>query len=97
MSTDAKSTYYDWGGVESLEVCQRKLNIIEYIGACKFMILKYTMRMARKGDPVRDAEKVTVYSTLLEEAQRRFYSDEFDGDTEVPAYVVLKGGKGVRD
>ena len=69
MSTDPKSTYYDWGGIEALEVCKRKLTITEYIGALKFNILRYTMRMEHKGSAARDAEKVAVYSKELEKAQ----------------------------
>jgi hypothetical protein len=69
MALDPKSSYYDAGGIETIEVIKAKLTPNEYQGYLKGNLLKYLCRMSFKHDnPSRDAEKCTVYSTLLKES-----------------------------
>jgi len=68
MSRDEKSTYYDVGGIETLDIIRAKLTPEEYRGYLKGNLLKYLCRMAWKHDtPDRDIEKVDNYATFLKE------------------------------
>lgn len=70
MSKDPKSTYYDAGGIETLDIIKAKLTPEEYQGYLKGNAIKYASRMAFKGTPERDAEKAAYYSHFLNEAMR---------------------------
>ena len=65
MSRDEKSTYYDAGGIETIEVMKAKLTPEQYKGYLLGNVIKYGCRMNHKGDIVRDAEKMAVYSNEL--------------------------------
>ena len=70
MSIDDKSSYYDAGGIEVIEVAKAKLSKEQLKGAYLFCIIKYSLRFNFKGQPNRDAEKVQVYTNLLNELLR---------------------------
>jgi hypothetical protein len=51
------------GDLEAIDIIQTVLSKEELIGACKFNMLKYTLR--DKGDDKADAIKVADYKSLL--------------------------------
>ncbi len=65
MSKDSKSTYYDAGGIETLDVIRAKLTRDEYRGYLMGCALKYLCRAAYKGDRTRDVEKAANYTRWL--------------------------------
>ena len=67
MSRDKKSSYYDAGGVETLDVIKAKLTPEQFRGYLLGNALKYSCRMMHKtpDDPGRDAEKAANYSAWL--------------------------------
>jgi len=65
MSRDPKSSYYDAGGIETLDIIKAKLTPEQYQGYLLGNIIKYSCRMNFKSCSVRDAEKVAVYAKLL--------------------------------
>lgn len=69
MSRDEKSSYYDAGGIETLEIIKAKLTPEQYRGYLLGNALKYSCRMMHKSPeaPHRDAEKAANYSRWLSE------------------------------
>lgn len=69
MSKDVKSSYYDAGGIETLDVIKAKLTPEQYQGYLQGNAIKYQCRMMHKtpDNPVRDAEKAANYSKWLAE------------------------------
>ena len=65
MSKDKKSTYYDAGGIETLDIIKAKLTPEQYKGYLLGNILKYSCRINHKGQAERDAEKIENYSRWL--------------------------------
>ena len=70
MSRDDKSTYYDAGGIETLDVIKAKLTPEQYQGYLLGNAIKYQCRMMHKTplSPIRDAEKAANYSRWLVDA-----------------------------
>lgn len=62
MSKDPKSTYYDAGGIETLDIIRAKLTPEQYKGFLLGNAIKYSCRGNFKGDPKRDAEKSAFYA-----------------------------------
>ena len=67
MSKDDKSSYYDAGGIEVLDVIKAKLTPEQYQGYLLGNSIKYQLRMMHKGAAIRDAEKAANYSRWLSE------------------------------
>lgn len=67
MSKDEKSTHYDVGGIEVLDVIQAKLSPEQYAGYLLGNAIKYTLRANHKGDMGRDIEKSANYTKWLYE------------------------------
>lgn len=65
MSRDNKSTYYDEGGIETLDVIKAKLTPEQYEGYLLGNAIKYACRLNFKGVKERDLEKLKNYSTWL--------------------------------
>lgn len=65
MSKDPKSTYYDAGGIETLDVIKAKLTPDQYRGYLLGNVIKYSCRLNFKGSDERDAEKCSVYASEL--------------------------------
>ena len=65
MSKDSKSTYYDAGGIETLDIIRAKLTPEQYQGYLLGNIIKYGCRANWKGNAQRDVEKVEIYARLL--------------------------------
>ena len=65
MAIDKKSTYYDAGGIEVLDVIRAKLTGDQFMGYLLGNLIKYTLRLNYKGDACRDSEKITNYSKQL--------------------------------
>ena len=59
---DAKSRYYDIGGIEVIEIIRAKLTPEQYRGYLLGNVLKYACRMEHKGSAERDAEKMRMYA-----------------------------------
>ena len=69
MSKDPKSSYYDAGGIETIEVIKAKLTPEQYKGFCHGNALKYLCRAEYKEDPSRDFEKAQMYISLWGKAK----------------------------
>lgn len=70
MSKDPKSTYYDAGGIETLDVIKAKLTDEQYKGYLLGNAIKYNCRMMHKHEGPerqRDAEKAYYYTKELME------------------------------
>ena len=65
MSIDPKSTYYDYGGIQVMDVIKAKCVWLGFQGYLHGNSIKYVLRMPFKGDPVRDIEKAIVYLNML--------------------------------
>ena len=65
MSIDPKSTYYDQGGIETLEIIKAKLTPEQYVGYLLGNIIKYSCRLNWKNQLERDVEKIGIYSEKL--------------------------------
>lgn len=70
MSNDPKSTYYDAGGIQLVDIIKAKLTHEQYIGWLLGNVLKYAGRRNFKhDDPKRDDEKAMHYMRMLQEAE----------------------------
>jgi len=69
MARDTKSSYYDAGGIETLDIIKAKLTPEQYKGYLLGNTIKYSCRMMHKTprNPSRDAEKAANYSKWLAE------------------------------
>jgi len=67
MAHDIKSTYYDAGGIETIEVIRAKLTPQQLEGYYLGNVIKYSSRLNFKGRAQRDAEKLARYSRWLDE------------------------------
>ena len=68
MTRDPESTYYDVGGIETLDIIKAKLSPEQYEGYLLGNALKYLCRAGWKGSPGRDAEKAANYTRWYNEA-----------------------------
>ena len=75
MSKDSKSSYYDQGGHEVLDIIKAKLTPEQYRGYLLGNILKYACRLNWKSSDYkgqkRDAEKCSIYSKWLMESFKK--------------------------
>lgn len=73
MSTDSKSTYYDAGGIETIDIIKAKLTDEQFEGFCLGNAIKYNCRYNFKHDDIekkmRDIEKATQYLQFLKERE----------------------------
>ena len=67
MSKDAQSTYYDVGGIETIDIIRAKLTPEQYKGYLLGNVIKYSTRMMHKGSEFRDAQKAAKHAYWLEE------------------------------
>jgi len=65
VSLDEKSTYYDAGGIETMNIIEAKLTPEQFKGYLLGNIIKYSCRANFKGQGKRDMEKVGIYSGIL--------------------------------
>lgn len=65
MPIDEKSTYYDAGGIEVMTIIKAKLTPEQFKGFLLGNIMKYSLRLNHKGQPLRDCEKIWNYSVQL--------------------------------
>ena len=70
MAIDEKSSYYDVGNIETIEIIKAKLTIEQYIGYLLGNIIKYSSRANWKNDRQRDAEKIKNYSNMLSDLMK---------------------------
>lgn len=72
MSRDKKSTYYDEGGIETIDVIKAKTSglVCGYTAYCLGNIIKYACRAPFKGTFDRDIEKIIVYAKMIQESER---------------------------
>ena len=62
-----KSTYYEiFKGLESIDVIEKILTKEELIGAMKYNILKYQLRLGKKDGTKKEIEKIKDYKSALE-------------------------------
>lgn len=84
MSKDAKSKYYDAGGIETLDIIKAKLTPEQYEGFLLGNAIKYLCRLNFKSidlsDKTRDAAKAANYIAWLrdfkENSLRELYAME---------------------
>jgi len=67
MSVDPKSTYYDAGGIETIEIIKAKSLPNQFMGYLICNIIKYACRLNFKGQMLRDIEKIITYATMLKD------------------------------
>ncbi|WP_082081274.1 DUF3310 domain-containing protein [Methylocucumis oryzae] len=96
MSLDPKSTYYDAGGIETIDIIKAKLTPEQFKGYLLGNSLKYSCRMMHKtpDNPVRDAEKAAMYASILKEefkdAEHKLnWSDAFNAVSSKMAEALL--------
>jgi len=70
MSKDEKSSYYDAGGIETIEIIRAKLTPEQFKGYLLGNTIKYLSRYNFKGMPERDMEKAHNYTDWLMEAEK---------------------------
>jgi hypothetical protein len=101
-TADPKSSYYDAGGIETIEIMKAKLTPDQYKGFLLGNIIKYSTRANFKESFFRDVEKVGVYTKLLSECQNEteqgidICSPIDDTPIKVGDYVTVVKGKYVR-
>jgi len=71
MAIDEKSTYYDQGGIEVLNIIEAKLTPEQFKGYLLGNLIKYSCRANWKGQFERDIEKINHYSRRLNETSGR--------------------------
>jgi hypothetical protein len=65
-----KSTYYEvYNGLESIDVIELILTKEELIGALKYNILKYQLRLGKKDNIQKEIEKIEDYKQALKKLQ----------------------------
>tara|TARA_R110000796_G_scaffold101494_1_gene210180 strand:- start:395 stop:829 length:435 start_codon:yes stop_codon:yes gene_type:complete len=65
-----KSTYYEvYNGLESIDVIELILTKEELIGALKYNILKYQLRLGKKDNVQKEIEKIEDYKQALKKLQ----------------------------
>ena len=66
MSVDDKSSYYDVGGIEVIDIIKAKLSTEGFTGYLQGNIIKYACRAGHKPNCFkRDIEKIITYSKML--------------------------------
>lgn len=65
MSVDNKSTYYDIGGIEVIDIIRAKLTAEQFKGFLLGNQIKYLCRANYKEQFNRDIEKANIYNQLL--------------------------------
>lgn len=88
MSIDKKSSYYDVGGIETIDIMKAKLTPEQYVGYLLGNIIKYSSRANHKGSFHRDMEKVAVYSKELSDYGK--CSSETEDNVADPYAIVKK-------
>ena len=88
MSTDPKSSYYDVGGLETIDIIKAKIEGLTdpFDAYCLGNILKYACRAPYKGTMDRDIEKIRIYSKMMIS-----YSDESKEKTKKHWNKMLTG------
>lgn len=60
------SKHYElWKDLEVIELIEKVLTKEELIGACKFNILKYRLRIGNKDDELKELQKIKDYENYL--------------------------------
>lgn len=59
------NSYYDAGGISTIEVIRAKLTPEQYKGYCLGNVIKYALRMEHKGSPESDSKKLWDYAGWL--------------------------------
>lgn len=73
MAKDGKATYYDAGGIETIDIIKAKLTEEQFKGWLLGNCIKYSCRANFKGSFKRDIEKIAFYSkklALIEESTK---------------------------
>jgi hypothetical protein len=61
-----ESNHYElWEDVEAIDIIEKNLTKEELIGACKFNILKYQLRIGNKDDVLKEVSKIKTYQDYL--------------------------------
>jgi hypothetical protein len=87
MSKDPKSSYYDVGGIETIDIIKAKLTPEQYEGYLIGNLIKYVCRLNWKGDASRDSEKCYWNAKWMSELPS-MVGPETDG---VPEFLKVNG------
>lgn len=71
MSRDENATYYDAGGIETLDVLKAKATMDQFVGHCLLTAMTYLARANFKGTFWQDVEKARNYLNFLLEAKQK--------------------------
>lgn len=74
LLNEASPHYEIFDGLEGIRVIEGVLSIDELMAACKFNILKYQLRLGKKGEPLAirdDLKKIDTYKQYLEYLKRK--------------------------
>ena len=93
MIREKESSYYDIGGISTLDVIKAKLSDEQFIGFLLGNTIKYACRMFHKHSEkglIRDAEKLSNYSQLI----KTEIDNKPDVITDLPTFTILVGNVG---
>ncbi len=93
MSRDKKSSYYDAGGIEVLDIIKAKLTSEQYQGYLLGNAIKYQCRLMWKHTPEerkRDAEKSANYSKWLNEELSENIQEGDNGCEKITEFNILE-------
>ena len=65
LKNEASKHYEMWKNMEVIELIEHVLTKEELIGACKFNILKYRLRIGNKDDSSKELAKIKDYENYL--------------------------------
>ena len=65
LKNEASKHYELWKDLEVIELIEKVLTKEELIGACKYNILKYRLRVGNKDDELKELSKVKDYENYL--------------------------------
>ena len=86
--------YAIYDGLEGIDVIENVLTTEELIGACKFNILKYQLRLGKKGslETVQsDLKKIATYQAYLRHLSDLLQNEQIRETTGASAVVSFEG------
>ena len=88
MTKDEKSTYYDAGGIETIDIIKAKLTEEQFKGWLLGNCIKYSGRANFKGTFQRDIEKLEFYSKELACLKKEKISEAGGRTDEIHTWTV---------
>ena len=73
LKNEASKHYELWKDLEVIELIEKVLTKEELIGACKFNILKYRLRVGNKDETGKELQKIKDYENYLKFLEGEMY------------------------